>query len=102
MYWNADVFVSPATLDVGNDENAEPGTIDGFPSSTAVDAMATGICLVTSNPRGEHRVVRPGEHYIEVPDRDPDALADRTSRAPQPIQNAGAAWRLAACDGSAR
>jgi glycosyltransferase involved in cell wall biosynthesis len=75
VYWNADVFVSPATLDVGNDENAEPGTVDGFPSSTAVDAMATGMCLVTSNPRREHRVVRPGEHYIEVPDRDPDALA---------------------------
>lgn len=79
VYWNADVFVSPATLDVGDDENAEPGTVDGFPSSTAVDAMATGMCLVTSNPRAEHRVVRPGEHYVEVPDRDPDALA-RTLR----------------------
>jgi glycosyltransferase involved in cell wall biosynthesis len=75
VYWNADVFVSPVTRDTGGDENSELGTLDGFPTSTAVDAMATGICLVTSNPRREQRVVRTGEHFVEVPERDPLALA---------------------------
>jgi glycosyltransferase involved in cell wall biosynthesis len=75
VYWNADVFVSPVTQDAGDDENSEPGTLDGFPTSTAVDAMSTGACLVSSNPRREYRIVRPGEHYIEIPERDPGALA---------------------------
>ncbi|MEA2481524.1 MAG: hypothetical protein QOJ07_3446 [Thermoleophilaceae bacterium] len=75
IYHGADVFVSPVTTDTFSDEKSEPGTVDGFPTSTAVDAMATGICLVTSNPRQEHRVVRPAEHYVEIPERDPEALA---------------------------
>jgi glycosyltransferase involved in cell wall biosynthesis len=75
IYHGADVFVSPVTTDTFSDPNSEPGTVDGFPTSTAVDAMSTGICLVTSNPRQEHRVVQPGEHYVEIPERDPDALA---------------------------
>ena len=75
IYHGADVFVSPVTVDTFSDEKSEPGTVDGFPTSTAVDAMATGICVVTSNPRAEHRVVRPDEHYVEIPERDPAALA---------------------------
>jgi glycosyltransferase involved in cell wall biosynthesis len=92
IYWNADVFVSPVTRDVGGDEHSEPGTIDGFPTSTAVDAMSTGICLVTSNPRQEHRVVQAGEHYVEIPDRDPHALAGvlRELRA-DPVRRRGVA-----------
>jgi glycosyltransferase involved in cell wall biosynthesis len=83
IYQGADAFVSPVTRDTFGGEGSEPGTVDGFPTSTAIDAMSTGALLVSSNPRGDRTVVLPGEHYVEIPERDPNALAEtlRTLRA---------------------
>ncbi|MFN8104099.1 MAG: glycosyltransferase [Acidimicrobiia bacterium] len=74
VYTRCHAFVSPVTRDeVDAGEGA--GMVDGFPTTAATDAMATGAALISSNPRGEHRVFSPGLHYEELPERDPAALA---------------------------
>lgn len=80
VYQRADVFVSPVAADTACDEGGEPGMSDGFPTSTAIDAVATGCALITSNPRGETRVFRPDVHYLAIPPRDPAALASALRR----------------------
>jgi glycosyltransferase involved in cell wall biosynthesis len=76
VYARADVFVSPVTREEDRPGDGERRLADGFPTSCAVDAMATGCCVVTSNPRRDVHMVRPGVEYIEIPERDPGALAD--------------------------
>lgn len=73
LYWNCDVFVSPSTVEV--DDKLEIGMIDGFPTTAAAEAMASGCALVSSNPRREFRGLRPDEEYVEIPERDPETLA---------------------------
>lgn len=73
VYEQCHVFVSPVTRD-DHDAGEGVGMVDGFPTTAATDAMSTGAALVSSNPRGEHRVFSPGVHYAEIPERDPDAL----------------------------
>jgi glycosyltransferase involved in cell wall biosynthesis len=58
----------------------EVGLVDGFPTTTAADALATGCALVHSNPRADHRVLEPGTHYLEIPERDSEALAAAVRR----------------------
>ncbi|MBX7158666.1 MAG: glycosyltransferase [Acidimicrobiia bacterium] len=74
VYERCHVFASPVTRD-DVDAGEGAGMVDGFPTTAATDAMATGAALVSSNPRREHRVFEPGRHYVEVPERDPGALA---------------------------
>lgn len=74
VYERCHVFASPVTRD-DVDAGEGAGMVDGFPTTAATDAMATGSALVSSNPRREHRVFTPGRHYVEVPERDPEALA---------------------------
>ena len=73
VYERCHVFASPVTRD-DVDAGEGEGMVDGFPTTAATDAMATGAVLVSSNPRHEHRVFEPGRHYVEVPERDPGAL----------------------------
>ncbi len=73
VYQRCHVFVSPVTVDRG-DDGGELGMVDGFPTQCAVDAMATGCCLVTSNPVGPSPILRSGADYLEIPERDPEAL----------------------------
>ncbi len=78
VYSESDVLVSPATV-----EREDPiclGMIDGFPTTAAAEAMATGCALVASNPRRDHRLLEPGLDYVEVPPEDPAALADALRR----------------------
>jgi glycosyltransferase involved in cell wall biosynthesis len=74
LYERRDVFVSPSTVETENE--FELGVIDGFPTTAAAEAMASGCALVASNPRREFRGLTPGSDYIDVPERDPVALAD--------------------------
>jgi len=62
------------TTDVPGAADSEPGMVDGFPTSTAIDAVATGCALISSNPRGEDRVFRADIEYLRVPEDDPAAL----------------------------
>jgi glycosyltransferase involved in cell wall biosynthesis len=75
IYWGADVFVSPVSVEGPDAPKGEVGVIDGFPTTAASEALASGCALISSNPRGEDWLLRPGEHYLEIPMHDPDALA---------------------------
>jgi glycosyltransferase involved in cell wall biosynthesis len=74
LYKRTDVFVSPSTVET--EDELAIGMIDGFPTTAAAEAMASGCVLVSSNPRKEFRALRPGHDYVDVPDRDPHALAE--------------------------
>lgn len=98
VYRRAGVFVSPVSTDRPDEPDGEPGMVDGFPTTCARDAMATGCCLVSANPRGERRVFRPGVDYIEIPERDPEALA----KVLLDLRDDPALYRRIAPSGSAR
>jgi glycosyltransferase involved in cell wall biosynthesis len=71
----ADVIVAPATRDLPEDRAGDTGMVDGFPSTAARSAMAADCLLVGSNPEGDRRLLTPERDYVEVPERDPEALA---------------------------
>jgi hypothetical protein len=73
IYWRSHIFVSPATTETQNPD--ELGMVDGFPTTTGSDAMATGCALVASNPRNERRALQPGVHYADVRVDDVENLA---------------------------
>ncbi len=58
IYQNAHIFISCSTLD--------HEAFDGFPTTTAADAMATGCVLVTTNPRQDRYVLVSGQDYMEL------------------------------------
>ncbi|HET6865839.1 MAG TPA: glycosyltransferase [Solirubrobacteraceae bacterium] len=75
LYWSADAFVSPVRPEGPDGPPEELGLIDGFPTTTASEALASGCALISANPRGDHWVLAAGEHYLEIPSQDPVALA---------------------------
>lgn len=80
VYWTADAFASPVRPEAEGAAVGEEGLIDGFPTTAAADALASGCCLVSANPRGEHWLLEPDRHYLEIPGRDPEALAKALRR----------------------
>ncbi|WP_248930304.1 glycosyltransferase family protein [Paenibacillus hamazuiensis] len=40
--------------------------LDGFPTTSAVDAMSTGCVLVSTNPRNDRLILEPEKDFIEV------------------------------------
>ena len=40
--------------------------LDGFPTTAALDAMATGCLLISTNPRKENLLLSSGDHYVEI------------------------------------
>jgi glycosyltransferase involved in cell wall biosynthesis len=75
LYWSADAFVSPVRPEGPDGPVEELGLIDGFPTTTASEALASGCALISSNPRGDQWVLTAGEHYLEIPVQDHVALA---------------------------
>ena len=75
VLWTSDVIVAPATRDLAEDGYGDTGLVDGFPTTAARVAMVAGCCLVGSNPTSDYSMLKPGIDYVEVPERDPDALA---------------------------
>ncbi|HEX3360169.1 MAG TPA: hypothetical protein VHS74_04165 [Solirubrobacterales bacterium] len=61
------VFLSPVSAEPPGPPGSFQGVTDGFPTQAAADAMSGGVLLVSANPAGDHRVLTPGEHYIELP-----------------------------------
>jgi glycosyltransferase involved in cell wall biosynthesis len=80
LYWSADVFVSPVRPEGPDGPPAELGLIDGFPTTTACESLASGCALISANPRGEEWVLAPGEHYLQIPVQDHVALAEALDR----------------------
>ena len=75
VYWRCDAFVSPVRPEGLDGMPGEIGLVDGFPTTTACEALASGCALVSSNPRSEHWIVEPDVHFLEFPVQDADALA---------------------------
>jgi glycosyltransferase involved in cell wall biosynthesis len=75
LYWSADAFVSPVRPEGHDGPPEELGLVDGFPTSTACEALASGCALISSNPRREDWIVTADEHYLEIPVQDHVALA---------------------------
>jgi glycosyltransferase involved in cell wall biosynthesis len=61
------VFLSPVSAEPPGLPGSFQGVTDGFPTQAAADAMSGGVLLVSANPAGDHRVLTPGEHYVELP-----------------------------------
>lgn len=69
------VFVSPVRAEeVGGD--GDGGVTDGFPTTAAGEALSSGCLLISGNPNGDYRALRPNLDYLEVAP-DPSQLADR-------------------------
>lgn len=75
VYWSCDAFVSPVRQEGPDGRPGEAGLVDGFPTTTACEALASGCALVSSNPRAEHWIVEPERHFVEFPVQDAEALA---------------------------
>ncbi|MCU6797573.1 glycosyltransferase [Paenibacillus sp. WQ 127069] len=58
IYEQSHVFIYSGTYD--------QFALDGFPTTAAVDAMATGCILVSTNPRNDHFVLEKNVDYLEV------------------------------------
>ncbi|MDR4346528.1 glycosyltransferase family 4 protein [Bacillus anthracis] len=58
LYEQSHVFISCSTKD--------KFAIDGFPTTAAADAMATGCILVSTNHRNDNRILKPGEDYLKI------------------------------------
>jgi hypothetical protein len=63
----AHAFLSPVSTEPPGPHGSFQGVTDGFPTPAAADAMSGGVLLVSTNSAGDHRVLRQGEHYVELP-----------------------------------
>lgn len=61
------IFLSPVSAEPAGPPGSFQGVTDGFPTQAAADAMCGGVLLVSANPADDHRVLTPGEHYVELP-----------------------------------
>lgn len=61
------VFVSPVSAEPPGPRGSFQGVTDGFPTQAAADAVSGGVLLLSANPAQDHRVLTPGEHYVERP-----------------------------------
>jgi hypothetical protein len=80
LYWQSDAFVSPVTTDAIDGSDGDPGMVDGFPTATAADAVSAGCALVSCNPRGDDRILRPDIDYLLIPENDVPALVQALQR----------------------
>jgi glycosyltransferase involved in cell wall biosynthesis len=55
-------------------------SIDGFPTTSAADAMASGCLLIATNHRQDHQTLRSGEDYVEVEVESADGLREALLR----------------------
>ena len=51
-------------------------SIDGFPTASAADAMASGCLLITTNYRKIHQGLRPSVDYLEIEVKNADSLRE--------------------------
>jgi hypothetical protein len=66
LHRGAHVLLSPVWAEPPGPPGSYQGVTDGFPTQAAADAMSSGLLLLSANPAGDHRVLTPGEHYIEL------------------------------------
>jgi hypothetical protein len=65
LHRQTQVFISPVQAEPPGPPGSFQGVVDGFPTQAARDAMSSGCLLLSANPHGDYRVLRPGTDYIE-------------------------------------
>jgi glycosyltransferase involved in cell wall biosynthesis len=85
------VFLSPVSAERPDDRSGDGGVTDGFPTAAAAEAVSSGLLLLTANPEADHRYLRPGTDYIELP-ATASAIADAVRGV---LADPGAATALA-------
>lgn len=86
LHARAHVFVSPVWSEPPGTPGSQEGVTDGFPTQAAADAMSSGCLLVSCNPRDNHRVLTPGEHYVRCGPEGPDVLQALRALAADPAR----------------
>jgi glycosyltransferase involved in cell wall biosynthesis len=61
------VFVSPVGRERVTDGSGDGTVTDGFPTAAAGEAASSGCLLISGNPDADHRALRAGIDYVEVP-----------------------------------
>ena len=51
-------------------------SIDSFPTTAAAEAMSTGCCLISTNPRHDYFALSPDEDYLEVREKSVEDLLE--------------------------
>jgi glycosyltransferase involved in cell wall biosynthesis len=49
-------------------------SIDSFPTTAAAEAMSTGCCLISTNPRHDYFALSPGEDYLEIEEKSVESI----------------------------
>ena len=75
LHHRCHMFVSPVRAENPDDPTGDGGITDGFPTAAAGEAASSGCLLITANPDSDHRALRPGIDYVEVP-ATPEAFAE--------------------------
>ncbi|MEK3772584.1 glycosyltransferase [Paenibacillus sp. FSL R5-0887] len=71
LYKQCHVFISCSTQD--------RFALDGFPTTAAAEAMATGCILVSTNARKDERMLQAENDYYEIKENSPEMLYKRLS-----------------------
>jgi glycosyltransferase involved in cell wall biosynthesis len=50
--------------------------LDGFPTVMCQDAMSTGCCLISTNPRPDYLALKPGEDYLEIGEKSSEEIVN--------------------------
>lgn len=58
VYKRAHVFINASSKDFA--------VLDGFPTTAAMDAMATGCMLITTNTRNDNYILKENIHYVKM------------------------------------
>jgi glycosyltransferase involved in cell wall biosynthesis len=51
-------------------------SIDSFPTTAAAEAMSTGCCLISTNPRHDYFALNPGEDYLELEEKSVESIVN--------------------------
>ena len=78
VFERAHVFVSPIRTEP---DGLGGEMVDGFPTTTAGSAMASGCLLIAGNPGRDHSVLAPGATHLELDEVTPAALSAALGRA---------------------
>jgi glycosyltransferase involved in cell wall biosynthesis len=76
LHARCDAFLSPVRHERPDDPAGDGGVTDGFPTAAAAEAASSGCLLISANPDGDRRVMRPGVDHLE-----PAATADAFASA---------------------
>ena len=50
-------------------------SIDSFPTTVAAEAMSTGCCMISTNPRHDNFALKLDEDYLEIEEKSAEAIA---------------------------